>query len=116
MRHTVALLTTVSLAIASATTSQIAAPAERYNPKHYSGGDGLAQESAVVINLKRDLDATKAIYVWLAQHHPGGKRKGVSTIPANGHMYDVVEIVSSDGTVQKYWFDITRSFGKHSMW
>ena len=116
MRHTLAVLATLTLAVVCATAPQNAAPAEDYNPKLYSGGDGLTQDTAVVINAKRDLDETKAIYAWLRKYHPGGTRRGVSTIPANGHMYDVIEIVSSDGTVQKYWFDISRSFGKRSLW
>jgi hypothetical protein len=89
-----------------------APPLRAEPPSLFSGGDGLSKEHAVVIHAKREDDGNKVEYIWIRQNHPGVKVERQSLISVDGRPYDCFDVVATDGSRQKYYFDISEYFGK----
>ncbi len=82
----------------------------------YSGGSGEAIEDAVIINATSSLVGIPAEYHYISSEC--GRRKVDWTlnlqehIEKNGRHYDVLTVVLKSGEVRKYYFDITKFYGK----
>jgi hypothetical protein len=100
------------LAIALMALSGCQSSPPRSTTAHSSGDDGLSLGTAVIINAKNDFDGARAVYAWLREHASGAKVKGQSLVADAGRAYDVMQVVTVDGTERSYFFDISKSFGK----
>ena len=74
--------------------------------------DGSSYENAVVIKEKTETKGVDAEYKWCAVNYPGYKRKMQALDNKGGKLYDVLTIVTADGTEKKVYFDISNFFGK----
>lgn len=74
--------------------------------------DGSSFEAAVVIQETRETAGVNAEYKWCAAHYPGYKTQMQALSNKNRKPYDVLTIVTADGTVMKVYFDISNFFGK----
>jgi len=74
--------------------------------------DGSSFEKAIVIQEKSETTGVSAEYKWLREHYPGYKSKGQSLMNHDKKPYDVLSIVTADGTDKKVYFDISNYFGK----
>jgi hypothetical protein len=74
--------------------------------------DGGSYETAVVIQEKHETAGVSAEYKWCADHYPGYKTQMQALTNNKGKPYDVLTIVTTDGTVKKVYFDISHFFGK----
>jgi len=79
---------------------------------HASLQDGSSYENAVVIQEKSESAGVSAEYKWLQEHYPGSRTKMQALNNRNGKPYDVLTIVTANGTEQLIYFDISRFYGK----
>ena len=77
-----------------------------------SAADGSSYERAIVIQEKSETVGVQAEYKWLRAHYPGYSSKGQSLQNNNKKPYDVITIVTADGSEKKVYFDISNFFGK----
>jgi hypothetical protein len=79
----------------------------------YAGGDGSSMEKAIIEQgVTTDGAATKAEYVYLAQHFPHYHMGRQSLLNEKGKAYDLLEFTDASGHQGKVYFDITATFGK----
>jgi len=74
--------------------------------------EGSSFENAVVIEEKSERTGISAEYKWVDKHYPGYKRKMQSLQTHDKKPYDVLTIVTAEGTEKKIYFDISNFFGK----
>jgi hypothetical protein len=74
--------------------------------------DGNSYETAVVIQEKSETTGVSAEYKWCSEHYPGYKTQSQALSGKNGKRYDVLTIVTADGSQKKVYFDISNFFGK----
>ena len=79
----------------------------------FSGGDGTAVESAVVIEGARNEDeGIVAESYWASRHHFGWRKGDQSLINHVSRQFDRITYVSPEGVEAVTFFDITAFFGK----
>lgn len=74
--------------------------------------DGSSFEKAIVIKANKDMAGVAEEYAWIRANYPGAKTKGQSLVNKENKAYDILKIVTADGTEKSIYFDITNSFGK----
>ena len=74
--------------------------------------EGSLFENAIVIKEKSEHKGVDAEYAWLREHYPGYKLKGQSLLFHNDKPYDLIEIITADGTEVGIYFDISNFYGK----
>ena len=79
---------------------------------HYSGNTGNSVDDAVVIDATSDRLAAQTEEEWIRHNYPGAERKKQSLTSHGQHVYDVVQLQLIDGSTQRYYFDISKSFMK----
>lgn len=82
----------------------------------FSGGDGTAEQKAVIIKATSSLVGIPAEYEFIEAKY-GTKDIGwilqeQMQYDNNSKNYDMIEIKLSNGTIKRYYFDITNFFGK----
>jgi hypothetical protein len=78
----------------------------------FQGGDGLSQESAVVIEGAQDeSEGISAEDLWTARHHPGWRKSAQALLSSGERAFDRIDYEAQDGH-HMIWFDITGFFGK----
>ena len=75
-------------------------------------GDGSSYENAIFIKKNNEKAGVDAEYVWIREHYPGSRTKMQALQVSNGKHYDVLTIVTGDGTEKQVYFDISNFFGK----
>ncbi len=85
-------------------------------PLSVSGGNGVSQEDAVIINVRSNIVGVHAEYDYIAKihgkQHVDWKREFQMALTKDGRNYDVLTILTKDGQRSSYWFDITAFYGK----
>jgi hypothetical protein len=74
--------------------------------------DGSSFEKAIIIIEKTESKGISAEYSWLSLYYPGYKTIRQSLTYNNKTPYDVIEIVTADGSKKEVYFDISHFFGK----
>ena len=88
--------------------------------------DGLAFETAVVVNAKTQGDGVAAQHVWIEKNLPGARPApppkvksdeeivsfGQEVLQHAGKLYSVVHLEMPDGKPRDVYFDVTGYFGK----
>lgn len=75
-------------------------------------GEGSSYDKAVVITSKNETEGINAEYAWLKEHYPGYKTEMQSLNYQNKKPYDILNIITADGTKKSVYFDISGFFGK----
>jgi len=87
--------------------------AHKTEPFTFAGGDGSSVEKAIIISGASDeTSGIRAEHVWFSKQYPGWKLSLQSSPSTNGHVYDKMDIVASDGASHSIYFDISSFYGK----
>ena len=83
----------------------------------YSGGDGMSESAAVVINAASSMVGIGAEYAWLRNRFGERGKDWESKMHAhgsrdNGKIIEFHEIRLSDGSTQTIYFEISSFYGK----
>lgn len=79
---------------------------------YYQGGDGSSFEQAVIFpNAKSSIEGIPLERKWISEKFPGYKKKQQAAISHEGKFYDKITIVTVDGVVKEFYFDMTSWFG-----
>lgn len=109
------LIMLVALAAACSSTKHSASSAGSSTSTTSTGStiaDGSSFEKAIVIQEKSEMTGPAAEYKWIKEHYPGSKTKGQALMTHDKKPYDVLTVVTADGTEKKVYFDISKFFGK----
>ncbi|HWB28817.1 MAG TPA: VCBS domain-containing protein [Chitinophagaceae bacterium] len=100
--------------VASCSPSKHASTSEagKVQTSSNAAADGSSYEKAIVIQEQHETSGVDAEYKWIREHYPGSKTKVQSLNYNNKKPYDVLTIVTADGTEKKIYFDISNFFGK----
>jgi hypothetical protein len=82
----------------------------------YEGGEGATVDEAIVVRgATSDLEGTAAVFGWILTH-VGTRDDWSLTSQMSGEVgerhIDTIDIVLSDGTPRRLYFDVTESFGR----
>jgi hypothetical protein len=80
--------------------------------KSKSENDGSTIEKAIVIKASDESTGVRAEYVMLGKMYPNFKMKSQGTTSKGSKNYDIMSIITADGTQKVIYFDITKFFGK----
>lgn len=87
-----------------------------FDPDIYSGGDGSSETKSIIINFENSTEGIAAEYEYLRikyglQDTDWGLY--LQRCVHNGEKsYDILDIKLKDGKLKKYYFDITKFYGK----
>jgi hypothetical protein len=76
-------------------------------PIVFAGGDGSSFDEAIVILGATKATGVDAEYLYLGNHFPGFQLQCQRMQPRDNKNYDVLEIVTPDGTEHNVYFNIT---------
>jgi len=93
---------------ATTSTSKLAELKVAIDPEH----DGSSYEKAVVVKEKYEGAGVKAEYTWLRLYFPGCQLKQQSMTFHKGKSFDILDIVTLEGTEKSIYFDISNFYGK----
>ncbi len=113
MKKILAILVLVSIYSCSSTkstTSSSSSVSTVEVPK--ANSDGSSMEKAIVIKAKNEQDGVRAEYVMLGKLYPDFRLKSQGTSGKNAKSYDIMTIITADGTEKVIYFDITNFYGK----
>lgn len=108
----IAFLAVAALAVACSSPKHSTSSTGTQQTFSSTTADGSSYENAIVIQEKSETTGVSAEYKWLRENYPGYKSKGQALQTKNGKSYDVLTIVTADGTEKKVYFDILNFFGK----
>jgi hypothetical protein len=74
--------------------------------------DGKSFETAVVITETHERQGVDAEYAWIKVKYPGAKTQGQALSSHDKKPYDIIHIVTAEGTKLDIYFDISSFFGK----
>jgi hypothetical protein len=78
----------------------------------FKGGDGLSQETAIVIDgAMNEFEGIMAESLWAARHHVDWRKRDQSLIAAGAKHFDQINYEAADGR-HTIWYDITGFFAK----
>jgi hypothetical protein len=77
-----------------------------------TGDEGSSLAIAVVIQADDEFAGIAMENIWLESHHPNYQKISQSTTFEGDLVYDLIAIVTADGTKLTIYFDITSFFGK----
>jgi hypothetical protein len=94
-----------------ASSTEPESQAASFDATQYGDGDGLSQESAVVLKRRSDVGGVASEYVWVRHAYPGSKvLEQALTAWDNGKRYDIFSVKTADGRHLSLWFDITAMY------
>ena len=73
---------------------------------------GESPETAIVIEATNSIDGVPQEYEYIRQHYPQWRVKRQEVVHDSGKTYDLLEIVSPDGSSKAVYFDISAWYGK----
>ena len=92
---------------------QTPAPADTTTTKVKAADrDGSSFDKAIIIQEKTEGVGTRAEYTWIRAKYPGAKVSSQELSYKNGKPFDILNIVTDDGTKLAVYFDISNFFGK----
>lgn len=74
--------------------------------------DGLSYATAIVITETSETKGVHAEYAWIKAHYSNYTIKGQSLNYHNKKPFDIINILLSDNTERKLYFDISNFYGK----
>ncbi len=78
----------------------------------YGGGNGLSQDTAVILKMRNEARGVSSEYAWIASRYPGAKPLDqlLTARDKDGKQYDVITIRTSAGIKLVLWFDISAMY------
>ncbi len=78
----------------------------------FNGGDGLTQQTAIVIDgALGEFEGIMAENLWVARHHPQWRKHDQALIAADGKHFDKIGYDAPDGA-HTVWYDVSGFLGK----
>lgn len=74
--------------------------------------DGKSFETAVITTETHERQGVDAEYAWIKVKYPGAKTQGQALSSHDKKPYDIIHIITSEGTKLDVYFDISSFFGK----
>lgn len=74
--------------------------------------DGKSFETAIIITETHERQGVDAEYAWIKVKYPGAKTQGQALSSHDKKPYDIIHIVTAEGTKLDVYFDISSFFGK----
>jgi len=99
-----------TLSISCSSLKKTTNPSE--NTKMVADGDGSSYEKAIFIHQDHETQGVDAEYAWIRAKYPGSKVKSQALANYKNKPYDILNIVTADGTPLAVYFDISNFFGK----
>jgi len=74
--------------------------------------DGSTFGKAIVITETHERPGIDAEYAWIRQHYPGSKTQGQALMYRDKKPYDLLHVLTADGSKVDVYFDISNFYGK----